>query len=250
MTRLEAGEPLADPLSVYAAVDRSVPGGACWVMANMVMGLDGSVAIRGRVGQLSTPSDAALFGAMRTLADVVLVGAETVRREGYHGFDLPKERVDARLRAGKTAQPELAIVTKSLDLDWSTDPFTGQDARRPVVITCDAADPHKLEEARAAAEVIIAGDRRVDPVEAIKQLADRGHQVVLCEGGPILLDQLAAANQLDELCLTISPIMGGDPLPASMLTPQGLPLELSLKHVLADDDTLFLRYERRLRERS
>jgi riboflavin biosynthesis pyrimidine reductase len=68
--------------------------------------------------------------------------------------------------------------------------------------------------------------------------------VVLCEGGPTLLGELVAAGRLDELCLTIAPLMGGDPLPVSV-SPPGAPLRhFALRHVIRDGDTLFLRYER------
>jgi len=208
---LRTGEQVPDPLAAYSSVDRTRSLGACWVMANMVGGLDGSAAVGGRVAELSTAPDAKLFVSMRTLADVVLVGAETVRREGYGGFSLPEPRVAARTAAGKPAEPAFAVVTRSLDLDWSAVFFASPLGEKPVVITCEAADPGRMDRARELADVIVAGGNRVDPVEAMAQLALRGHHVVLCEGGPTWLGQLVATDQLDELCLTISPLMGGDP---------------------------------------
>ena len=245
MEFLEAGEQIPDALAVYSAVDRTRPRGPCWVIANMVGGLDGSAAVGGRVSELSTAPDADLFVAMRALADVVLVGAETVRREGYGGFSLPEARVAARVAAGRSPEPALAVVTKSLDLDWSASPFSGPRAEKVLVITCATADSDRVERARQVAEIVVAGHDRVDPVEAMVQLARRGHHVVLCEGGPHWLGQLVATNQLDELCLTVSPLMGGDPLPISVSPPGGPVFQLSLMQVLADGDTLFLRYERR-----
>lgn len=237
--------PLEDPLAPYLEVDRSRGQGPCWVMANMVGGLDGSAAIGGRVAALSTKPDAALFLAMRTVADVVLVGAETIRREGYGPLLLPKARAQARRDQGKPASPRLAVVSRSLDLDWAgrafTDPALDQP---PYVVTCEAADPQRLARARQAAEVIVAGDERVDPGLALAELADRGARVVLSEGGPTLLGELVAGGHLDELLLTLSPLMGGDPLPVSV-APAGAPLAgFALRHVLRQDDTLFLRYER------
>jgi len=242
---LRAGTTVADPLAPYAKVDRSNPVGACWLMAHMVGGLDGSAAIRGRVGELSTAPDRQLFTLMRTLADVVLVGAETVRREGYGEVRLPAERIVARQAAGQPATPPLAVVTRSLNLDWSSRAFASPPPEsRTLVITCEAADAERLERARDVADVVIAGDSRVDPVLAMRRLAELGHQVVLCEGGPTWLGELGAAGLLDELCLTIAPLMGGDPLPVS-ISPAGAPLNhFALCHVLRDGDTLFLRYER------
>jgi riboflavin biosynthesis pyrimidine reductase len=242
---LQAGATLADPLAPYARVDRIRAGGGCWVMANMVGGLDGSAAIGGRVAALSTEPDAALFRLIRALADVVLVGAETVRRERYRTIRLPERQAAARLAAGRPAAPRLAVVTRSLDLDWSGDAFAGAPAgRRTLVITCKAADARRLERAREVADVVIAGEDRVDPEQALLRLSELGHRVVLCEGGPTLLGELVAAGRLDELCLTIAPLMGGDPLPVSV-SPPGTPLRhFALRHVLRDGDTLFLRYER------
>lgn len=236
---------LDDPLAPYLAVDRSRPAGPCWLLANMVGGLDGSAAIGGRVAALSTKPDAALFLAMRTVADVVLVGAETIRREGYGPLLLPKARAEARREQGKPSSPRLAVVSRSLDLDWTgrafTDPALDQP---PYVITCAAADPQRVTRAREAAEVVVAGDERVEPALALQELAARGASVVLTEGGPTLLGELVAGGHLDELLLTLSPLMGGDPLPVAV-APAGAPLSgFALRSVLAEGNTLFLRYER------
>jgi riboflavin biosynthesis pyrimidine reductase len=238
-------EQLADPLAPYAAVDRSRPGGPCWVMANMVGGLDGSAAIGGRVSALSTAPDAELFTAMRSLADVVLVGAETIRREGYGPLTLPAPLAERRRAEGRPAAPRLAVVSRSLELDWSGRAFADPALEgRAVVVTCEAADPDRLEEAREVADVIVAGDERVEPALALEELAERGHRVVLTEGGPRWLGELVAGGHLDELCLTISPLMGGDALPVSVAPPEAPVVGLTLRHVLREGDTLFLRYER------
>jgi riboflavin biosynthesis pyrimidine reductase len=242
---LRDGAAIADPLAPYAEVDRTHGPGACWVMAHVVGGLDGSAAIRGRVGELSTAPDAKLFTLMRALADVVLVGAETVRAEGYGAVRLPRERVEAREAAGRPGTPPLAVVTRSLELDWSAKAFTDAPPwSRTLVITCAAADPGRLDRARAVADLVIAGDDQVDPELALQRLSELGHRVVLCEGGPTWLGEIVAGGLLDELCLTVSPLMGGDPLPVS-ISPAGAPLtHFALRHVLRDGDTLFLRYER------
>jgi riboflavin biosynthesis pyrimidine reductase len=238
-------EQLADPLATYAAVDRSRHPGPCWVMANMVGGLDGSAAVGGRVGSLSTAPDAALFTAMRTLADVVLVGAETIRREGYGPLTLPTPLAERRLAQGRPAAPRLAVVSRSLDLDWAGRAFVDPALDgRAIVVTCASAEPDRLARAREVADVIVAGDDRVEPGMALTALAERGHQLVLTEGGPTWLGELVAGGHLDELCLTISPLMGGDPLPVSVAPPGAPVVGMTLQHVLRDGDTLFLRYER------
>lgn len=235
-----------DPLALYGAADRVRPDGGCWVLGNMVGGLDGCAAVGGTVSSLSAPADRALFTALRSLADVVMVGARTVRQEGYGAVRLPAALAAARERAGRPAVPPLAVVSRSLDLDWSGRAFgAAPPGSRTLVITCAAADPGRLARARQATDVIIAGEERVEPDAALAGLAGLGHRVVLCEGGPTWLGQLAAAGRLDELCLTIEPLIGGDPLPLSVTPPGAGLARYELRQALADGSTLFLRYERR-----
>lgn len=212
----------------------------------MVAGLDGTAAVGGRVGSLSTAPDQALFRRMRQIADVVLVGAETVRREGYGSVRLAEEAQEQRRRLGQSATPPLALVSRSLAFDWTAKVFAdAPDDARTHVITCEAADPGRRAEAQQHAEVIVAGDDRVEPAAAMRALADLGRRVVLCEGGPTWLGELVAADRLDELCLSVAPLMGGDPLPVSVTPPGAGLAQFELKGVMAEDDTLFLRYERR-----
>ena len=246
MHRLEIGALVEDPLAPYAEVDRSTPDGTCWVTAHMVAGLDGCAAIRGRVGALSTAPDKALFADMRTLADVVLVGASTIREEGYGPIRLPASRSASRVARGRSANPPLAIVTRSLDLDWGSRPFTeAPPESRTIVVTCEAAPADELARAREVADVIVAGTDSVEPGALLAQLAGRGIRHVLCEGGPTWLGELVTSGHLDELCLSIAPMMGGDPLPVAVFPPGADLADFTLRHVLQGDDTLFLRYERR-----
>jgi riboflavin biosynthesis pyrimidine reductase len=242
MRFLEPGAEVEDALAPYAAVDRTPAEGRCWVTAHMVAGLDGTAAVQGRVGALSTAPDKALFADMRTLADVVLVGARTVREEGYGPVRLSDERRASRVARGLSETPPLAVVSRSLDLDWHSRAFADAESRT-MVVTCAGAPAQRLAQAREVAEVIVAGQESVQPEDLFRQLAARGQQRVLCEGGPSLLGELVVAGHVDELCLTISPMMGGDPLPVAVFPP-GVPLTgFSLRHVLGEGDTLFLRYE-------
>ena len=245
MQELQRGATVADPLAPYLAVDRSRPRHECWVTGHMVAGLDGTAAVGGRVGSLSTAPDQELFRRMRQIADVVLVGAETVRREGYGAVRLSEEARAARQAAGRAPVPPLAVVSRSLAFDWTARAFTDAPDGAPThVITCTAADPARLARAREVATVVIAGEERVDPVVAMRALADLGHRVVLCEGGPTWLGELVAADRLDELCLSVSPLIGGDPLPVCVNPPGSGITSFGLRGAMVEDDTLFLRYER------
>ncbi|GAB3623611.1 pyrimidine reductase family protein [Mariniluteicoccus endophyticus] len=244
MDEMVTGRHLDDALDAYRAVDRSHPQGEAWVMGHMVAGLDGTAAINGRVGALSTTPDKELFRRMRELADVVLVGAETIRREGYAAIDLDEDARARRVGAGRTPTPPVAIVSRSLDLDLGGRVFTEPESHaRTMLVTGRAADPDRLRAAEQVADIVMAGDDGVDPREAVAALARLGHRVIVCEGGPTWLGELAAASRLDELCLSVAPLMGGDRLPVAV-TPEGAGTTgFALRHVLADDDTLFLRYE-------
>lgn len=244
MRGLDIGAEVPDALAPYLAVDRSRPRHECWVTGHMVAGLDGTAAVGGRVGSLSTAPDQALFRRMRQIADIVLVGAETVRREGYGSVSLTEEARQARRQRGQAPTPPLAVVSRSLAFDWDAKAFTEAPAdARTHVITCAAADPARRAAAAEVATVVVAGEDRVEPGAALRALAERGFRVVLCEGGPTWLGELVAADRLDELCLTVSPVMGGDPLPVSVTPPGARLASFELRGTMVEDDTLFLRYQ-------
>lgn len=223
--------------------ERPVPSGRPWVMANMVAGLDGSAAIDGRVRSLSGPADRALFRHLRALADVVLVGASTVRAERYGPVRLTDEQRKARLDAGRPEVPRLAVVTRSLALDWDAPAFAGDDGPRPLVVTTWSAPDELRAEAEARAEVLLAGEDQVDLAAVLAELGDAGASVVLTEGGPTLLGEMLAAGLVDELCLTLAPVLGGDALPI-VVWPSGLrpTPAVALAAAREVDGHLFLRY--------
>jgi len=242
--RLMAPQPATfeDPLIPYVGASREPPPEGCWLMANMVAGLDGTASVQGRVGALSGPRDAQLFERMRGLADVVLVGAETVRREGYGPLRLPADLAAARRDAGRE-QPRLAVVSASLQLSADLPLFRDADPDAPpIVLTTSSSDLTRLD--GLAAEVIVAGTSRVDPIEALAHLARRGLRLVLCEGGPRLLGGMIAADLLDEYFLTLTPLIGGDRLPVVDTSDMAELRTFELAHVAEEDGSLFLRYVR------
>lgn len=246
MRELTPGPTLDDALEPYRRVDRRPVDDRPWVLGNMVAGLDGSAAVHGRVGALSSPTDQHLFRMLRSLADLVLVGAATVRQEHYGPARLPDDVRAEREAAGRLPVPRIAVVTRSLDLDLDGRLFTEADhAARPMVLTCGSADEVRRAEVAEVADVVVVGEQTVELGEALRHLhREQGVEVVLTEGGPALLGQLVHTGLLDELCLTLSPKMGGDALPVAVSTATSELVGLRLGHVLEEDGTLFLRYER------
>jgi riboflavin biosynthesis pyrimidine reductase len=138
----------------------------------------------------------------------------------------------------------VAVVSRRLELDFEAPLFSA--ARTPtIVITCASAPEERLRRARKSADLIVAGTDLVDLGAAVDALVDRGHIRLLCEGGPRLLGQLAAADRIDELCLTVSPILvAGDAARIINGAPLSVAQPLRLAHVLEDEGMLFTRYVR------
>jgi riboflavin biosynthesis pyrimidine reductase len=213
-----------------------------WLRANFVSSADGAAHLDGRSGGLSSPDDMQIFGLLRVLADVVLVGAGTARVEEYK----PARRRPtlAHLREGRPETATIALVTRTLGLNLASPLFTETPPEsRTIVITCAASDAGLRDEAAKVADVIVAGEETVDLAEALHALQKRGLSRVLCEGGPHLLGDLTAAGLLDELCLSLSPTLAG-PGPSRIIAgPSSDAHRMRLAQVLAGDDGfLFFRY--------
>ncbi|HTZ27339.1 MAG TPA: pyrimidine reductase family protein [Streptosporangiaceae bacterium] len=235
-----ADQPAAELDNYELAALYEFPGPR-WLRANMVASADGAGFLDGRTAALSTPADMRLFGLLRVLADVVLVGAGTARAEEYKPARRRPSLED--LRAGRPPTVPIAVVSRKLDLDFAAPLFTGAppDART-IVITCAGSPDDQRAAAARVADVIVAGETAVDLEEALAVLRDRGLGQVLCEGGPHLLGQLAADGLLDELCLTVTPVLAG-PGPTRVVAGAPFPARpMTLAHVLTDDGELFCRY--------
>ncbi|WP_461030960.1 dihydrofolate reductase family protein, partial [Streptomyces sparsus] len=94
-------------------------GRSGWLRANMVSSLDGAAHHEGRSQPLSGAADMRIFGVLRALADAVVVGAETVRREGYRPARAREAFADRRAAAGQTPAPAVVVVSAGLDLDFT-----------------------------------------------------------------------------------------------------------------------------------
>ncbi|MET8573971.1 pyrimidine reductase family protein [Streptomyces sp. NPDC005012] len=221
-------------------------GGEPWLRANMVSTLDGAAQHDGRSHPISSATDMRIFGTLRALADVVVVGAETVRQEGYRPARARKEFAARREAAGQGPAPAIAIVSAGLELDFSLPLFTSPLVPT-LILTGAAADPHRIAAAeKTGTRVVVAGDGMgVDPARAVHALAELGHTRLLTEGGPRLLGQMIAAGVLDELCLTVSPMLtAGDAQRIAGGPSVAVPHHFTLASLLEEDGFLFTRYHR------
>lgn len=229
----------ADPdlAALYAYPDR------LWLRANMVSSADGAASANGLTAGLSSATDRRVFALLRTLSDVILVGAGTVRAERYKPAR-PQE-LWRDLRAARSLTPPIAVVSARLDLDPDSPLIAAAPPNaRTIVITTARAHAGRRAALARHADVIVAGDEHVDLKAAVNALAERGHRRLLTEGGPRLLAHITEAGLMDELCLTIGPLMAGPG--ASRIVagapPAGSPVPLTLAHVLEDDGSLLCRY--------
>ncbi|MFI1955009.1 pyrimidine reductase family protein [Streptomyces xinghaiensis] len=224
-------------------------GARPWLRGNMVASLDGAAYHDGRSQPLSCPADMRLFGVLRGLADVVIAGAETVRKEGYRPARAREAFAARRAALGQPPAPVIAVVSASLDLDYSLPLFT-EPAVPTLVLTGEAAvaeRPERVRRARdAGAEVLTAGPGEgVEPATAVRLLAERGLTRQLTEGGPRLLGQFAVTGVLDELCFTLAPVVTAGAAPRIMEGPPiTVPERFALASVLEEDGFLFTRYRR------
>lgn len=211
------------------------------LMVNMITTLDGATSVGGTSSALGDGDDRRLFHALRASCDVVLVGAGTVRSEGYHPINLDPEVVEIRRRLGLRDAPRLAIVSQSLRLDPSTPVFSRPDEMPYIVTHGDAQLPRDLA---ARCEVIRTGDGSVDPARAVRSLSDHGHEVILCEGGPTLNGHLVRADLVDELNLTLSPLMVVGESNRLARGEAAIPVDFRLDRLMTGDRMLFVRYLR------
>lgn len=173
-----------------------------------------------------------MFSVLRMTADVVLVGAGTVREERY----------------GPSRRP-IAVVTSSLDLPLTLPLFTERTDAHPatIVLTTQRAAATAPRDLRRLVELVEVGETEVDLAAVIGHLHARGLGRIHCEGGPRLLGSLAAAGLLDELLLTLVPLLLGSPPDGHIIgIPGGLrpPRHLRTTQVLEEDGSVFVRARR------
>lgn len=229
---------LADHYAYPPTSERSL------VRANFISTLDGAATGGdGRTASINDPADHRVFALLRALSDVVLVGAGTVRDEGYGRVRTPGRLQPLRESLGLAEHPSVAVVSRSLEIpDALLDEAPGTGG--VVIVTTQDADPHRLAELGerlGQTRLLLCGRGSVDLVTALERLAGMGFRRVLTEGGPQLMNDLTRADLVDELCLTIAPLLVGGHSPR---IGAGAPYhrQLRLMHVLTSDASLLTRW--------
>lgn len=231
-----------DPLAALAAEARPAPAGRPWVMAVMVSSIDGATATSGVSGGLGGAGDHAIFHAARAVADVILVGAATVRAERYRLPGTVAGHREARARVGREGAARVAVVSGSGQLPADLPLLGGgtADDARPLLVTSERSEvpPH----VSGAMELWRAGDD-VDLRGVVERMARDGATVVACEGGPSLLGRMVALDLIDEWLVTVAPaVAGGTSSRLVAGAPDGV-RHLTLERVWVDGDgDLLTRY--------
>jgi riboflavin biosynthesis pyrimidine reductase len=217
--------------------------GRPWLRVNFVSSVDGAVTDNGRSGGLSGAGDKRVFELLRRLCDVVLVGAGTVRVEGYGPMRVSEESVSWRFAHGLSPHPVFAIASGSLDLDPGSPIFT-QAPVRPIVVTTERPSAAARARFESVADVVVAGKHSIDVSAMLAAFAERGLEQVHSEGGPTLFGAMLEADCVDELTLTVSPMLeSGDARRiANGYLPE--PFRVGLAQVLVSGGELMLRYVR------
>jgi riboflavin biosynthesis pyrimidine reductase len=221
-------EGVMDPEALAIAYAYPSPSGTqTWVRANFVSTLDGAATGEdGRSSSINVGADRVVFQLLRALSDVILVGAGTARVEGYRR---PTVRAPwLWLRDGRSPHPVIAVVSRSADIPPRLSEAR-ENSGEVLSVTCERAGTEAINLARRTLgedHVLVVGDASVDLGAAVDALAARGLCRILCEGGPHLMRDLTDSGRLDELCLTLAPMLvagdrpritAGPPVDANLL---------------------------------
>jgi riboflavin-specific deaminase-like protein len=210
-----------------------------FVFVNMISTLDGRAARNGRSAGLGDDADLQQLLELRTVADAVQVGTGTLRAEGYDRLVRSEERRARRRAAGLAEDPLAVVLSRRFDVPWDAGLFQAPEQPVLVYTDVDAGDPPAVP---APVEVV-----RLEVPSLTAMLADlraRGVRALLSEGGPTMHGALHEAGVVDELFLTIAPLITGDEDEPGIVAGGRLPetVGLELLSVRREGSELFLRY--------
>lgn len=207
-------------------------GNTIWVRSNFVATLDGAAYDEsGKSGSLGGEVDKRVFALLRSLADVIIVGAGTARTEGYKPVEADEVDGDLRSRLGLAPVPRIAVVSRRLDI-----PEVLHDQ---LLITTTDVPTDSL-----GMDVLAFGEGVIDWPAVLAELASRGLTRVLCEGGPTLHGTLVSQGLVDDLCLTIAPVLAAGSAPRIAHGPEAVTQPMQRAHVLDADGVLLTRWVR------
>ena len=245
MKRIFPSETNLDPIDFYDQV-RTPHVDRPWLLLNMITSIDGSTHISGTSGGLGGPADQRVLSTLRSFADVILVGSGTVHAENYRtprvsGGESGKRRIERE----QDPFPRIAVISGSGNLDPEIPMFDQDESKgpRPLIYTSEDGSVNLPESFEEKAEVATLGVGQVNLSFVLRDLFDRGAKVVLAEGGPSLNHQLVEAQLVDELCLTISPLLVGGESSSIINGPVfSDPHQFQLNGLATEDKFLFCRY--------
>lgn len=212
------------------------PADRVWVRAMMNTTIDGAIAgADGISASLRNEDDAFVFGVLRALCDVVLVGASTVRAEDYRRPLGRRDLLEPSRRPGGGERPALAIWTRSGDLPSSVEP----DWPTHLLVPSDQVEAVRRRTGFPAENVHAAETA----AEGIAVLGSLGFRAIQAEGGPQALAHLAAADLLDELCFSVTHRTVGGASPR-VLDGAGHRTDWALASLLVGPDASLTRYVR------
>ena len=183
----------------------------------MIASLDGSTALDGKSGAIGSETDRAVLRMLRSAADVIVVGAATVNAEGY--------------RAPKKHGQRIGVVTRSCKLDFSSELFASGAG---FVITTENAPDVPVDSVRKGR----------DSVDLHRAIASLDADFVQLEGGPTLNAAMFTADLIDEINLTIAPIIAGGNGSRLVNSMQQSPTHWQIAHMLEENGYLYTRYLR------
>jgi riboflavin-specific deaminase-like protein len=237
--------PASPPESVYTGLDlgAGAPAERPYVFCNFVASADGKATASGRTAALGGEGDRRVFHLLRTQADAILAGTQTLQIERYGALVRSEEGVRIRLREGRPAQPLAVVISRRGDIPFEIPLFADSGSRVVLYAPAPTALPptcaaeitvHELEDARRPLAEVLRSLRQDHDVRAL-----------LCEGGPTLFNALLVEGMVDELFLTLAPtLVGGQELGITAGAAPDRPLAMRMIWALEQGGDLFLRYRR------